>query len=633
MLTKPIPHYFRITLRELPCALLFSFFVCAGMRYRAHGTLFTGHPLTFLALWLLLALAIAAVIALLRIAYKRVFLGHAQGRELLSAAPGDGMPSAERFMRHEAETSGSAKCPAHPERSGCIHHRGRRFDTPLLCALMIFAAWLPYLLLRYPAAIDWDAYHQTAQGLGLEQMTSHWPPFVAFLLGRFAWFGITVFDSVNAGLFLFALAQTLLAVFVLTKSLLLIEALAGKGLSRFFLVLYMLSPLYAGFLTTVVKDALFSILVLWLFIEFVPILLPAATRDVNAAMAGGRMDSAERLVRHGAETTGSAECPAKSERSGTIVCPAKRLRTLAKLAALSFLVCITRNNGLFIVFTLWLGCAWRWLRAGRTSAAPGGRMAPSLHRALTITLAAVMALYMVYLRLWIPSLGIRPGSIKEALSIPFQQSARYMRDYPEDITEEEARLVDTVLDVNRIGELYNPLLSDEVKDTYRESARYLPGYLKAWLSMGLRHPLTYVDATLHNIYGFFDPFSKSRDFPDGVGRGALNTNPALQFTYPPALEKATDALQAFASFLESVPPFALFCNVPLTLWASFYLICECFRRRRARSLALPSAISLLILIASPTWYAGGIRYTLPLVLMLPVLLAALRRGTCGPEGL
>ena len=525
------------------------------MRYRAHGTLFTGQPLTFLALWLLIALAIAAVIVLLRIAYKRVFLG---GR----------MDSDEQIILSQTGGRDATTFPAAP---GACH-------TPLLCALMIFAAWLPYLLLRYPAAIDWDAYHQTAQGLGLEQMTSHWPPFVAFLLGRFAWFGITVFDSVNAGLFLFALAQTMLAVFVLVKSLLLIESLAGKRLSRFFLVLYMLSPLYAGFLTTVVKDALFSILVLWLFIEFVPLLLPTATRDVHAAAPG---------------------------------------RRLTTLAALSFLVCITRNNGLFIVFTLWLGCAWRCRRGRRLTGLP-------LHRALTIALTAVMALYMVYLRLWIPSLGIRPGSIKEALSIPFQQSARYMRDYPEDITEEEARLVDTVLDVNRIGELYNPLLSDEVKDTYRESARYLPGYLKAWLSMGLRHPLVYVDATLHNIYGFFDPFSKSRDFPDGVGRGALNTNPALQFTYPPALEKATDALQAFASFLESVPPFALFCNVPLTLWASFYLICECFRRRRARSLALPSAISLLILIASPTWYAGGIRYTLPIILMAPVLLAACR---------
>ena len=41
------------------------------------------------------------------------------------------------------------------------------------------------------------------------------------------------------------------------------------------------------------------------------------TSDEGAAPSE-RMDSAERLVRHGAETTGSAECPAKSERSGTI---------------------------------------------------------------------------------------------------------------------------------------------------------------------------------------------------------------------------------------------------------------------------------------------------------------------------
>ena len=41
-----------------------------------------------------------------------------------------------------------------------------------------------------------------------------------------------------------------------------------------------------------------------------------------------RMDSAERLVRHGAETTGSAECPAKPERSGTIDPPGSRVHNL-----------------------------------------------------------------------------------------------------------------------------------------------------------------------------------------------------------------------------------------------------------------------------------------------------------------
>ena len=109
-----------------------------------------------------------------------------------------------------------------------MQHAGRRLTPSTRHALLILAAWLPYLILRYPAAIDWDAYHQTAQGLGLEAMTAHWPPFVAFLLGRFAQFGITVLGSVDAGIFLFALAQTLLAVFVLAKSLRLIGALAGR---------------------------------------------------------------------------------------------------------------------------------------------------------------------------------------------------------------------------------------------------------------------------------------------------------------------------------------------------------------------------------------------------------------------
>ena len=49
--------------------------------------------------------------------------------ELSPGAPGDFMPSDERRIRHGAETTGSAECPAKPERSGCMNHRGSRNTT------------------------------------------------------------------------------------------------------------------------------------------------------------------------------------------------------------------------------------------------------------------------------------------------------------------------------------------------------------------------------------------------------------------------------------------------------------------------------------------------------------------------
>lgn len=41
--------------------------------------------------------------------------------------------------------------------------------------ICMFVCWLPYIIIRYPAGIEWDAYHQIEQFLGFETLTAHWP--------------------------------------------------------------------------------------------------------------------------------------------------------------------------------------------------------------------------------------------------------------------------------------------------------------------------------------------------------------------------------------------------------------------------------------------------------------------------
>ena len=49
------------------------------------------------------------------------------------------------------------------------------------------------------------------------------------------------------------------------------------------------------------------------------------------------------------------------------------------------------------------------------------------------------------------------------LSVPFQQSARFVRDHPEEVTEEEYRVLDSVLGMEDLGQRYNPRNADPVK--------------------------------------------------------------------------------------------------------------------------------------------------------------------------
>ncbi|MDE7201236.1 MAG: hypothetical protein K2O91_04835 [Lachnospiraceae bacterium] len=74
------------------------------------------------------------------------------------------------------------------------------------------------------------------------------------------------------------------------------------------------------------------------------------------------------------------------------------------------------------------------------------------------------------------------------LSIPFQQTARYLLYASEDITEEEKAAVDAILPIDQIAAIYNPEISDAVKNQYRYNTEGLKEYFKAWYSMFKKHP-------------------------------------------------------------------------------------------------------------------------------------------------
>ena len=105
-------------------------------------------------------------------------------------------------------------------------------------------------------------------------------------------------------------------------------------------------------------------------------------------------------------------------------------------------------------------------------------------------------------------LGVADGSRKEMLSIPFQQTARYLKEYPDDVTESEENAIEKILDYGSLAENYNPEISDHVKDTFNNSAttQDMVNYFKAWVSMFLRHPDVYFQATFNNTYGYYYPF-------------------------------------------------------------------------------------------------------------------------------
>ena len=90
------------------------------------------------------------------------------------------------------------------------------------------------------------------------------------------------------------------------------------------------------------------------------------------------------------------------------------------------------------------------------------------------------------------------GSIVEMFSVPIQQLARVRLYAPQMLNQEELEAVDAVFQGWRFYQ-YEPTISDPVKNNLVESVfrENLPGFLKAWVTVGIKCPAIYLDAFLN----------------------------------------------------------------------------------------------------------------------------------------
>ncbi|MBQ7679967.1 MAG: hypothetical protein IJT34_08985 [Butyrivibrio sp.] len=435
--------------------------------------------------------------------------------------------------------------------------------------------WLPYAALRYPAGLEYDGYHQIARFLE-GRLTTHWPPASSAWMGSFVRLGETLLHSANAGIFLYVLVNLLLGAAVFAYSLTVLTRFGVPRICiRCLLVLYALIPVYPGFITSVVKDAPFAVLVLWFTLLLSEQVIPGSQGS---------------------------------------------LRGLLLLCIAGFLMAILRNNGIFLILGAMAGLPFLRGRA---------------RRGLLTALGSAAMLFGLYQYLFLPMLHIPAGSVAEALSVPFQQTARLIREAPEAVTPEEQSVIAEVLDWKTLKKEYDPFLADPVKSSYHtEDRAALFRYLRVWFREGLRCPGIYLDAFLINGIGFFYPGIRmdTVDTMSGVYTMIWNDK-EVQFTVPSALEGVRPVLKRVVRTVENLPLVLPFVNTAIQCWMPVCLMLWAIRRRdrEAAYLLIPSVLGVLVCLASPTYMNNGARYALPMVYTNLFLIAtALRRK--GTEG-
>ena len=103
-----------------------------------------------------------------------------------------------------------------------------------------------------------------------------------------------------------------------------------------------------------------------------------------------------------------------------------------QLFFLGFLISAFRNNGIFLVLPasllLFFFCEKGYRRYALL---------------LTFCLALSFGGYKYVLT---PAAGVIPENKRVTMSVLFQQTARYVKEYPDEVTEEEKKAIDKVLD-------------------------------------------------------------------------------------------------------------------------------------------------------------------------------------------
>ncbi len=470
------------------------------------------------------------------------------------------------------------------------------WKNSLIMGGLFVIAWLPYYILFFPGTANVDTVVQLMQSFEIPSYinditpvhppeayyTNHHPFATTMLFELFFKLGLNVFGDINIGVAIYVFLHMLFLAAVFTVAL---QYLRHIGITKkrllFIQLVIMFLPIFPMYAICMVKDTLFSAFLLLLMIMMYEI----------------------------ARTNG--EC-------------FKRWRFDLFLGVDSALIMLTKNYGMYIIIIVAIVYAITY------------------RKYILQVLVSFVPIILVYQFLWIsvllPLWNVAPVGKQEALSVPFQQTARYVSEYGEEVTEEEKEAINGVLPYNKLKKLYEPMLSDWVKEKFNQDATSedMSRYFNAWWKMFLKHPGTYIESILNNTYEYwyidkisdleyyeFEPYLQKHD-PDKQYEELYVTN-----NYNTGGERF--AVYQLILMLEKTPVVNIFASLGLLPWLILFMIIFSIFQKRGKYILtyLVPVIIYAICMVSPD--NGNSRYIMPVIFALPYLIALLFRPISDEE--
>ena len=444
-----------------------------------------------------------------------------------------------------------------------------RFEANLFLYswLAIILAWIPYNIFKFPAGLGHDAYYQIEEYFGILPLAyRYWPVASTLFMGSLVEIGQILTGSLTLGLFFMAVVHMLICSAMLAYTMPEARRFGIPVQWRCLMLLtYQFSPIFFSYQTSVIKDNLFSCLVVvFTFLLARLLFFNKSSNKDNCYM----------------------------------------------LCAIAFLCCIFRSNGMYITVFCLLAILIPNLRKQATY------LKNNFHP-ICCALAAALVMFTVYNWGLARVINFPKDGIKEALSIPFQQTARYVRDHGREVTFEERQAIDAVLNYVLIPDAYCGVLSDFVKITYRKDNSKLPAYFVVWFKQFFKHPLVYVESLLANSSGFF-----YLDADTIWIYSSPRNHDQMNYEIPPVMAKLKAVALSFTECVWRLPFVNLFSDVAFSFYVVIYILFLTVKNKDLRIfwLLVPSLVGILVCIASPTFFNGGVRYAMPVAYSLPFII-------------
>lgn len=452
---------------------------------------------------------------------------------------------------------------------------------PYRCSfLTLMICWSPQIILSYPGNMCIDAWNQMLQFFGYQKFSSHHPPIHTWMMGVLEKIGLTL-GSGNLGLFLFILIQTLCFAAVLSYMFYLMREMKSPvWLLMVSFGTVVVSPYYTEYLGLIVKDNIYSYAVLLFVIELIYML----------RLKEKYWHSWKHIVLLFVSVVGSI---------------------------------LFRNNGIYVIYPMVF-----LLLCGMLINLVKGKCQKKLAVRMVIILMVPILFSSGVSSFLMSHYNIEKNSIRDALSFPFQQTARYVKEYGDEVTEEEREVINKVLKYNKLAKKYDPKISDPIKATFREKAETedLINYFKVWIQQGIKHPMVYIEATMNQNYYLLYPMVENNTiydetiYPKKSNAFALYKQTGIHEIG--WIQKLDVFRTGFNKLVFSLPVIGLLASIAAYNILLIYLIYYALEKKLFPFIlvALPALLSDAIIVMAPV-IKGHPRYAFPIVYAMPLLVA------------